>query len=218
MEIDSAKFIEVVSENKVIPVFNHDDPQVALDVLRACYEGGIRSFEFTNRSTKAAAVFENLMNKRSEFPELLLGVGSLVDVATTQIFQSLGADFFVSPIIDTDMAAYCSENNLVWVPGCGTLTEIVTAKRLGASLMKVFPADVLGPKFVKGVLGPCPELKLMPTGGVLPTKPNLEEWFTAGVTCVGMGSQLITKQLIENKEYDQLKRKVQNMMEYLEAM
>ena len=218
MKIDSTRFIEVVSDNKVVPVFNHDNKDVALNVLRACYEGGIRSFEFTNRSAQAVDVFKFLSSMRSEFPGLLLGVGSLVEIETTKKYQDLGADFFVSPIIDTEMAAYCSQNDLVWVPGCGTLTEIVTAKRMGASLMKVFPADVLGPKFVKGVLGPCPELKLMPTGGVLPTKQNLEEWFTAGVTCVGMGSQLITRQLIENEEYDQLKRKVENMMEYVQSI
>ena len=210
-----SKFLEVIEHNKIIPVFNHDDPEVSWNVLKTCYESGIRAFEFTNRSPSASAIFEYLTSRRHEVPNLLLGVGSIMDIETLKKYQQMNADFYVSPIVDDSIGHYCQVNNLDWVPGCGTLTEIITAKKLGATLIKIFPADVLSPRFVKGVLGPCPELKLMPTGGILPTAKNLNKWFDAGVTCVGMGSQLITKDLIKEKNYTQLKL---NLIEVLERL
>lgn len=208
MRYPAAQLINKVKETGIIPVFSHDDPETAYHVLMACYEGGIRVFEFTNRSEKAIESFKYLVSKKGDFPGLALGVGTIMDKAQCEEYYEAGAEFIVAPIVDPEVAAYCSDKGISWTPGCGTLTEVITAERLGAKLMKVFPADVLGPKFVKGVLGPCGHLNLMPTGGVTPEKANLESWFNAGVVCVGMGSQLISKEMIKNKQFDQLTKMV----------
>jgi 2-dehydro-3-deoxyphosphogluconate aldolase/(4S)-4-hydroxy-2-oxoglutarate aldolase len=204
MTLTGAQFIAKVSEAPIIPVFSHDDKDVSYKVVKACYEGGIRIFEFTNRTSGAIEVFKYLVSRISDFPGLALGAGTIMDRNQAEAFYQAGASFIVAPIIDAEVAAFCKSKGISWTPGCGTLTELVTAERMGASLMKIFPADVLGPKFIRGVLGPCPGLKLMPTGGVTTDRENLTEWFKAGVVCVGMGSQLISKDLIKQERYAEL--------------
>jgi 2-dehydro-3-deoxyphosphogluconate aldolase/(4S)-4-hydroxy-2-oxoglutarate aldolase len=178
--------------------------------LKACYDGGVRVFEFTNRGDFAHEVFAE-MNKYvlKELPEMILGIGSVVDAGTASLYIQLGANFVVSPVLNEEMAKVCNRRKIFWTPGCGTLSEISYAEELGAEVVKIFPADsVGGPKFVESIKGPCPWTSIMPTGGVEPTEENLAKWFKSGVFCVGIGSKLITKEIIENENYIQLTEKI----------
>lgn len=197
---------QMMAKTGIVPVFYHKDLEVCKQVLKACYEGGIRVFEFTNRGDFAHELFSDL-NKfvLAEIPDMILGVGSVIDAATATLYIQLGANFIVSPVLKEEMALVCNRRKIAWSPGCGSLTEISRAEELGAEVVKIFPgAQVGGPKFVAAVKGPCPWTSIMPTGGVSPDEENLKEWFEAGVHCVGMGSKLISKELIRNNQYDQL--------------
>jgi len=199
-----------MKETGIVPVFYHKDLEVCKKVLMACYNGGVRVFEFTNRGDYAHEIFSEL-NKFSEqqAPEMILGVGSVLDPGTTSLYLQLGANFIVSPILNPEMAKVCNRRKVAWSPGCGSVTEISYAEELGSEVVKIFPgSQVGGPSFVKGIKGPLPWTSIMPTGGVEPTEENLKGWFQAGVHCVGMGSQLITKDVIKNQDYDQLEQKV----------
>ncbi|MCC5928494.1 MAG: bifunctional 4-hydroxy-2-oxoglutarate aldolase/2-dehydro-3-deoxy-phosphogluconate aldolase [Cyclobacteriaceae bacterium] len=184
-----------MKETGMVPVFYHKDVQVCKEVVRACYNGGARVFEFTNRGDRAHMVFDQLITwAESEIPDMILGVGSIVDAPTTALYIQLGANFIVSPVLHEDMARVCNRRKISWSPGCGSLSEISKAEELGAEVVKIFPgSQVGGPKFVAAVLGPSPWSSIMPTGGVTPEASNLKEWFDAGVHCVGMGSQLMIK-------------------------
>ena len=189
----SEQVFETMQETGLLPLFYHPEIEVCKNAVRACYDGGARVFEFTNRGENAAELFKELKRFVSdELPELKLGIGTVMDVKTAENYIALGADFIVCPIMKAEVAAICAKHNILWAPGCGTLTEMVTATELGAQIVKMFPAaEVGGPGFVKTVKGPCPWLQIMPTGGVIPDEENLKAWFHAGVTCVGMGSKLI---------------------------
>lgn len=197
----------------VIPVFYHADAELCKEILRASYAAGIRVFEFTNRGDFAHEVFGTL-NKwaATELPELMLGVGSVVDAPTTALYIQLGAAFVVSPLLNEDMAPVCNRRKILWAPGCGSLSEIGRAEELGAEIVKIFPgSSVGGPEFVKAVKGPCPWSSIMPTGGVEPTEESLKAWFKAGVTCVGMGSNLFPKKLIEAKDWNAITDTINNI-------
>ncbi len=199
-----------MAETGMVPVFYHADLQTAKEVLKACYEGGTRVFEFTNRGEYAHEVFGEL-NKYAarELPEMILGVGSVVDPPTCALYIQLGANFVVSPILKEEMARVCNARKIMWIPGCGSLAEIARAEEAGAEIVKIFPAtQVGGPQFVAAVKGPCPWTSIMPTGGVAPTEENLKAWFDAGVACVGMGSRLITKEIVHSHDYSLLTQKV----------
>ena len=190
--------IEVVlqmKENGIVPVFYNPDIAICKQVLKACYDAGLRTFEFTNRGDFAHEVFADL-NKyaKAELQGMMMGVGSVLDAGTTSLYLQLGADFIVSPIVNAEMAKACNRRKVAWMPGCGSVTEISYAEELGAEVVKIFPgAQVGGPAFVKGVKGPLPWASIMPTGGVSPTEENLKEWIAAGVHCVGIGSKLFVK-------------------------
>lgn len=195
-----AKFsrIEVVQkmeETGIVPVFYHSDLDTCKNIIKTSYEAGIRVFEFTNRGDFAHELFAALIKfVNKSYPEMILGIGSIVDPATTALYLQLGANFVVSPLMNPEMAKICNRRKIAWMPGCGTLTEINNAQELGAEVVKIFPAsEVGGPSFVKAVKGPMPWTSIMPTGGVSPTKENLKEWFAAGVHCVGIGSKLFAK-------------------------
>ncbi len=177
----------------MVPVFYHADAGIAKEVLDACYQGGVRVFEFTNRGDKAPEVFKDLLRHAEQYPDLIVGIGTILNAATTQQFIDAGAHFIVSPVLKPEMATVCARYDKLWIPGCATLTEIVTARDLGAQIIKLFPGSVLGPEFVSSVLPVVPDLQLMPTGGVEPTEQSLTKWFKAGVACVGMGSKLMVK-------------------------
>jgi 2-dehydro-3-deoxyphosphogluconate aldolase/(4S)-4-hydroxy-2-oxoglutarate aldolase len=197
-------------EAGIVPVFYHKDPEVCRNVIKSCFTGGIKVFEFTNRGDYAHELFSDL-NKwaEKEVPGMVMGVGSVVDAGTASLYIQLGANFIVSPVMNQDMAKVCNRRKILWSPGCGSLSEINYAEELGAEIVKIFPgSSVGGPEFVKAVKGPCPWTSIMPTGGVDPSKDNLKEWFDAGVTCVGIGSNLITKELIQKKDWKGLENKV----------
>jgi len=194
-----AKFtrIEVAStmaSTGLVPLFFHDDLEESKNVLNACYKGGARLLEFTNRGDFAHEIFGEL-NKYAitNLPDMILGVGSVTDAGTASLFMQLGANFVVTPVLREDIAIVCNRKKVLWSPGCGSLTEISRAEELGCEIVKLFPGGIYGPDFVKAIKGPCKWTSIMPTGGVSPTRENLESWFKAGVTCVGMGSKLISK-------------------------
>lgn len=192
-----------MKETGMIPVFYHKDTELCKNVVKACYEGGIRVFEFTNRGDYAHEVFAEV-NKwaAKECPEMIMGVGSVIDPGTTSLYIQLGANFIVSPLIDAEMARVCNKRKIAWSPGCGSVTEINLAHELGAEVVKIFPgSSVGGPDFVAGVKGPMPWASIMPTGGVQPTEENLKVWFKAGVHCVGMGSQLFPKEVLDRGDF-----------------
>lgn len=201
----------------VVPLFFHDDLSTAKKVLSACYDGGSRLLEFTNRGEQAHEIFTDLVSYvRSELPEMMIGAGSIIDAETTALFLQSGADFIVSPILDEEMAHTCHKQNVLWSPGCGTLTEAVHGYKLGAEILKIFPASSLGPGFIKAVKGPCPWLKLMPTGGVSPD--NISAWIDAGATCVGMGSKLIKKDFLQEKKFSALQQHVSSILKQAKSI
>ncbi len=205
--------VKVMQETGMVPLFFNNDLELSKKVLKACYDGGARLMEFTARGDFAHEVFGELTKYAvAELPGMVMGVGSVTDGAAASRFMALGANFVVTPVLREDIAIACNRRKVLWSPGCGTLTEITRAEELGCEIVKLFPGDIYGPQFVKGIKGPQPWTSIMPTGGVSPTKENLSGWFDAGVTCVGMGSQLISKEIIANKDYDKLKQKVKEAL------
>jgi len=212
-----ARFTRIDVINKIlgtgiIPIFYHNDPDICRNVIKACYDGGIRVFEFTNRGDFAHDVFSDLSKwTENEVPDLILGAGSVVDAGTASLYIQLGANFIVSPILNPDMAKVCNRRKILWSPGCGSVSEINYAEELGAEIIKIFPgSSVGGPEFIKAVKGPCPWTNLMPTGGVEPTEGNLKAWFDAGAVCVGMGSKLITKEIVQDKDWKELTKRTES--------
>ena len=186
---------QTMQETGMVPLFYHPDIEICKQVLSACYRGGARLLEFTNRGDFAHEVFGEL-NKyvRKELPEMILGVGSVTDAGAASLYLQLGANFVVTPVLREDIAIVCNRKKVLWSPGCGSLTEICRAEELGCEIVKLFPGGIYGPSFVKAIKGPQPWTSIMPTGGVAPTRESLQGWFDAGVTCVGMGSKLMVKE------------------------
>lgn len=198
-----------MKETGLVPLFYHPDVELGKKVLKACYQGGARLLEFTNRGDFAHKVFDELNTYAiKELPELIMGVGSVTDAATASLYMQLGANFVVTPLLREDIALVCNRKKVMFSPGCGTLAEIARAEELGCEVVKLFPGGTYGPGFVKAIKGPCPWTEIMPTGGVSPDKQNLSSWFDAGVTCVGMGSNLITKQFLADGDFDGLQQLV----------
>ena len=193
-KFDKQAVLAKIGATGMVPVFYHKDLEVAKQVVKACYEGGVRAFEFTNRGDFAHEIFGELVKFAAvECPELALGVGSIVDPATAALYLQLGANFVVGPLFNPEIARICNRRLVPYTPGCGSISEVGFAQEAGCDLCKVFPGDVLGPNFVKGLLAPMPWSKLMVTGGVEPTQENISAWMKAGVYCVGMGSKLFPK-------------------------
>lgn len=192
----------------IVPLFTHDNADEAAEVLQAAYDAGIRAFEFTNRRKNSFEVFQHLLSQRHCFPDLMLGIGTILDGATTQKFIEAGADFIIAPIMKIEMAEVCNHYDKMWIPGCATLTEIVTARDHGADVIKVFPGSVLGPGFVSSIMPVVSGLNLMITGGVEPTEQNLRAWFSAGAMCVGMGSHLFPKEILQQRDWPQLRKRI----------
>lgn len=200
------KACQVMAETGMVPVFYHSDLETSKQVLKACYEGGVRVFEFTNRGDFAHEIFGEL-NKwaAKECPEMILGIGSVVDTGTASLFLQLGANFVVGPLLNPDIFKVCNRRQVAYIPGCGSVSEVGYAQELGAEVVKIFPAgDVGGPSFVKNLKAPMPWSNIMVTGGVEPTEENLTKWFKAGVTCVGMGSNLFPKEIIAAKDWSRI--------------
>jgi 2-dehydro-3-deoxyphosphogluconate aldolase / (4S)-4-hydroxy-2-oxoglutarate aldolase len=211
--------VKVMTETGMVPLFYNPDIEICKNIVKACYDGGARLMEFTARGDFAPEVFGEL-NKFAlkKLPDMILGVGSITDSAMASHYMALGANFIVTPVFRKDIAKVCNRQKTLWLPGCGSLTEIAKAEEWGCEIVKLFPGDVYGPNFVKGIKGPQPWTSIMPTGGVSPTVENLSGWFHAGVTCVGMGSQLISQEIIANKDYDKLTTAVKNVLAIIKSI
>lgn len=204
----------------VVPVFYDADIEISKKIIKACYDGGARVFEFTNRGDFAHEVFAEI-NKYAidKLPGMMLGIGSIADSATASLYIQLGANFIVAPSLNPEVAKVCNRRKIAWIPGCGSITEVSTAEELGAEIVKIFPASqVGGPDFIKAVKGPMPWSNIMPTGGVTTDTENLSKWFKAGAYCVGLGSQLFKIDEQGNYDYDYitttLKKCITRIKEY----
>lgn len=203
----------------LVPLFYHPDIELGKKVITACYEGGARIIEFTNRGDFAHEVFSALNRYAlKELPGLIMGAGSVVDAGTAALYMQLGANFIVTPVFREDIALACNRRKVLWSPGCGTLTEIARAEELGCEIVKVFPGGTYGPGFVKAIKGPHPWTSIMPTGGVSPTEENLKGWIDAGVTCVGMGSKLITKEALANGDFAAIEQKTKEAISLIQRL
>lgn len=200
----------------MVPVFYHSDIQTAKNVLKACYDGGVRAFEFTNRGDFAHEVFGELVKfANKELPGMIVGVGSVVDPATAALYIQLGANFVVGPLFNPAIVPICNRRLIPYCPGCGSVSEVGAAQEAGCDICKVFPGDVLGPAFVKGLRAPMPWSQIMVTGGVKPEEANLSGWFKAGVTCVGMGSNLFPKDVIAAGDWCKITELCKNALEII---
>jgi len=216
-KFNKLQVLSVMKSTGMVPVFYHSDVETAKQVVKACYEGGVRAFEFTNRGDFAHEVFGEL-NKwvAHECPDMVMGVGSIVDPATAALYIQLGANFIVGPLFNPEVAKVCNRRLVPYTPGCGSVSEIGFAQECGCDLCKVFPAgNVGGPSFVKNVKAPMPWSMLMVTGGVEPTKENLTAWIKAGVTCVGMGRNLFPKHVVAAKDWAWISAKCQEAFGYI---
>lgn len=209
-----------MAEAGLVPVFYHRDVNVCKEVVTACYEGGSRVFEFTNRGDYAHEVFSELSKWVTvECPHLILGIGSVPDPGTAALFIQLGTNFVVSPYLNPETAKICNRRKILWLPGCGSLSEISYAEELGAEIVKIFPGiSTGGPEFIKAIKAPCPWTSIIPTGGVEPTEENLRPWFKAGAIAVSMGSNLITNQIISNHDWKGLSGNVRTTLELIKIL
>ena len=209
--------LDAIISTGMVPVYYNKDVETAKQVVKACYEGGVRAFEFTNRGDFAHEVFAEL-NKfaANECPELVLGVGSIVDAGTASLYLQLGANFIVGPLFNPEIVKVCNRRLVPYTPGCGSVSEIGFAQEVGCDLCKIFPAgNVGGPSFVKNMKAPMPWSMIMATGAVEPTEENLSAWFKAGVTCVGMGSKLFPKEMIAEGNWEGISALCRNALDII---
>lgn len=217
-KFDKLAVLTKMGQAPIVPVFYHKDAQTACAVVKACYEGGIRAFEFTNRGDFAHEVFAEVVKfAAKECPEMAIGVGSVVEPATAALYIQLGACFVVGPLFNPEVSKVCNRRGVAYTPGCGTVSEVGFAQESGCDLCKVFPGDVLGPKFVKGLKAPMPWSKLMVTGGVEPTQENITSWIKAGVYCVGMGSKLFPGDRVKAQDWKYVTDKCREALGYVKA-
>jgi|TARA_B110000285_G_scaffold233671_1_gene308174 2-dehydro-3-deoxyphosphogluconate aldolase/(4S)-4-hydroxy-2-oxoglutarate aldolase len=211
--------VEQMQESGMVPLFYNQDINVAKAVLKACYDGGSRLMEFTSRGDFAIEIFNQLIKYAiKELPGMILGVGSVTDAAAASQYMLLGANFIVTPVFREDIALVCNRRKILWSPGCGSLTEIARAEEFGCEIVKLFPGSSYGPDFVKAIKGPQPWTSIMPTGGVSTKEANLRDWFDAGVTCVGMGSKLISKEMLSSKAYEKLTLQVKQTLSLIKQI
>jgi len=209
--------LNTIVELGLVPVFYNPDLEIAKQIVSACRAGGARVVEFTNRGDFAFQVFAGLSEHVAEAePGVVLGVGSVIDAPTAALYISAGANFVVGPVLNPEVARLCNRRKVAYVPGCGSASEISQAEELGVEIVKVFPGrSVGGPGFVRAVLAPCPWTRIMPTGGVDATEENIRAWFEAGVACVGMGSRLITKDLVAAGDFEGISRKAAQVLAWI---
>ena len=213
---DKIQVIQKIGATRMIPVFYHADAEVAKQVVKACYDGGVRAFEFTNRGDFAHEVFREVVRFAADVcPDLALGAGSVVDAPTAALYIQMGACFIVGPLFNPDVAKVCNRRCVPYTPGCGSVSEVGLAQEAGCDIIKLFPGDVLSPKLVKGLLAPMPWTKLMVTGGVEPTEENLTGWIKAGAYCVGMGSKLFPKSKVAVADWAYITQKCRESLDLL---
>ena len=217
MKFTKAQLYAKINEVPIMPLFNHPDLAVSKAVVKACYDGGIKVFEYTNRGEGAALIFAELVKYvRQELPEMAIGIGTVFNVEEAEYFVDLDTDFIVQPIMNPTVGNVCHKHKIAWMPGVMTVTELYNAQQAGADIIKIFPANVLGTAFIKALIAPMPHAKVMVTGGVEPNEENIKGWFSAGVTAVGMGSQLFPKDVLANKNYQQIENVVKKCVALVE--
>ena len=203
----------------MIPLFYDPDIEISKNIVQACYQGGARLLEFTHRGDFAHEVFRELIRFVNEsLPGMIIGVGSVTDAASASHYLMNGANFIVTPVFREDIAIVCNRRKVLWSPGCGSLTEIAKAEEMGAEIVKLVTGNIYGPEFVKAIKGPQPWTSIMPTGGVTTEKENLKAWFDAGVSCVGLGSKLISKELVKNQDYDQISNTIKKILALIQTL
>ena len=217
---DRMAVLSAMMEQSVIPVFYHPDVEVCRNVIQACANAGAKCVEFTNRGDFAAPVFLELSRYfASADPSVIMGVGSIVDAPTAGLYIAYGAKFVVSPLTSVETAKLCNRRGIPYSPGCGSATEIGDAQELGCEIIKVFPgSSVGGPEFVKSVMGPMPWTRIMPTGGVEPTEESLRKWFGAGIVACSIGSNMITKKLLDAQDYKGIEDNVRQVLQLVKTI
>jgi len=216
-KFDRLTVLNTMLESGLIPVFYNADPAVAKQIVAACVEGGARVVEFTNRGDRAIGVFAELIEfAESSYPDLILGVGSVLDAPTAALYIAHGANFVVGPSLNPEVGRLCNRRKIAYSPGCGSVSEISAAEELDVEIVKIFPGgQVGGPAFVKAVLGPMPWTRIMPTGGVDATKASVQEWINAGAACLGMGSKLIRKDLVAAGDFAAIRENVRAVLNWI---
>jgi len=208
---------QTMESTGLVPLFYNKDVELAKSVVKACYDGGGRLLEFTHRGDFAHEVFSELSKYcNAELPEMILGVGSVTDAGTASLYMAMGANFIVTPVYREDIARVCNRRKVMWSPGCGSLTEICQAEEMGCEIVKLFPGGIYGPSMIKAVKAPQPWTKVMPTGGV--SMDNLKDWINAGATCVGMGSKLISKEVLKNRDFDGITAQVVETLRIIQSV
>lgn len=219
MRFSKLQVLTVMKETGMVPVFYHSDIETAKNVLKACYAGGVRAFEFTNRGDFAHEVFGELVKfANKECPEMIMGIGSIVDAPTASLYIQLGANFLVGPLFNPEVAKVANRRLIPYAPGCGSVSEVGFAQEAGCDICKVFPGDVLGAGFVKGLKAPMPWSNLMVTGGVKPEEANLKAWFDAGVSCVGMGSNLFPAEMLKAGNWEGITQLCKNALSIISSI
>jgi 2-dehydro-3-deoxyphosphogluconate aldolase / (4S)-4-hydroxy-2-oxoglutarate aldolase len=217
--MNSNKVAETIIAQGMLPLYFNASEEVSLDVLKAIYKAGVKAVEYTNRGDAALHNFGKMVALRNEeMPDLLLGVGTIKNMLQAKDYLAVGADFLVSPGFVPDVAAHCIANNIFYAPGCMTPTEIIAAENAGIGFIKLFSGNMLGPEFLKGINDIFSKLLFMPTGGVDTTKENIEGWFKAGVCAVGMGSKLISKKLMEEKDYNTIEQETIKVLALIQSI
>jgi len=209
-----------ILEQQILPLFNHASLETSQQVIKACYDGGLRYFEYTNRNDHALDVYTGLQKYcAKELPGMMLGAGTIKNIIDASSYAAAGAPFLISPLISKDLFDYCSRHKILWIPGCGTASEIGMAENWGIELVKIFPAEQLGGTgFVKAIRGPFPDIKILVTGGVKPEEENIRAWMQAGANAVGLGSQLFPKELISQGDFTPLKQNIENLLRILRSL
>lgn len=216
---NSQKVSDTIVKQGILPLYFNADENVTIEVLRAIYRAGIKAVEYTNRGEAALKNFAKMVEVRNaEMPDLLLGIGTIKNLEQAKAFEKVGADFYISPGFVPEVANYLIAKDLFYSPGCMTPTEIIAAENAGVKFIKLFPGNMLGPDFLSGIKDIFPKLLFMPTGGVDTTKENISGWFKAGVSAVGMGSKLISKQLMADKDYTTIELETKKVLEIIQSI
>jgi 2-dehydro-3-deoxyphosphogluconate aldolase/(4S)-4-hydroxy-2-oxoglutarate aldolase len=210
--------LQSLKEQAMLPLYYHPDAEVCIALLQHLYKAGVRLIEFTNRGEHALQNFKLMKAEAEKLEGLYIGIGTIKDENAAETFVEAGADFLISPALAEDVYDVAYSNKILWIPGCMTPTEILKAEKMGINLVKLFPGNVLGPGYVSAIKDLFPEMMFMPTGGVETTKENLSEWFASGVVAVGMGSKLITKKLLEEKNYDAIERSAAEVLATIKSV
>lgn len=209
--------LSTMMDTGLIPLFYESNVEIAVKIIRACLDGGARCIEFTNRGDQAQHVFGQLIQLFEDDPRLILGVGTVVDAVTAGLYIQLGANFVVGPVLDEETAYICNRRKIAYLPGCGSVSEISWAEKLGVEIVKIFPGTQIGgPSFIKMVLGPMPWTCMMPTGGVKQEEQSIRDWIQAGAVCVGIGSQLISKEAIKHNNFKEITDRVEQTLNWIE--